>query len=227
MEQVKAIAHIRTDFPEKFGIPRQSGLVEELEGKVVFEPEFRHPDAVRGLEQFSHIWILWQFSENERAGWSVTVRPPRLGGNTRMGVFATRSPFRPNGIGLSCVRLKRVELTEKEGPVLTVLGADLMDNTPILDIKPYIPLTDCHPEASEGYTKETRKHALQVEFPEELLSRYPEEKKKAAAAVLSQDPRPGYSSDPERIYGVTFAGYDIKFRVKDGVLTVCGLEEAL
>ena len=227
MEQLKAIAHIRTDFPEKFGIPRQSGLVEELEGKVVFEPEFRHPDAVRGLEQFSHIWILWQFSENERAGWSVTVRPPRLGGNTRMGVFATRSPFRPNGIGLSCVRLKRVELTEKEGPVLTVLGADLMDNTPILDIKPYIPLTDCHPEASEGYTKETRKHALQVEFPEELLSRYPEEKKKAAAAVLSQDPRPGYSSDPERIYGVTFAGYDIKFRVKDGVLTVCGLEEAL
>lgn len=227
MEQVKAIAHIRTDFPEKFGIPRQSGLVEELEGKVVFEPEFRHPDSVRGLEQFSHIWILWQFSENERAGWSVTVRPPRLGGNIRMGVFATRSPFRPNGIGLSCVRLKRVELTEKEGPVLTVLGADLMDNTPILDIKPYIPLTDCHPEASEGYTKETRKHALQVEFPEELLSRYPEEKRKAAAAVLSQDPRPGYSSDPERIYGVTFAGYDIKFRVKDGVLTVCGLEEAL
>ena len=162
MEQLKAIAHIRTDFPEKFGIPRQSGLVEELEGKVVFEPEFRHPDAVRGLEQFSHIWILWQFSENERAGWSVTVRPPRLGGNTRMGVFATRSPFRPNGIGLSCVRLKRVELTEKEGPVLTVLGADLMNNTPILDIKPYIPLTDCHPDASEGYTKETRKHALQV-----------------------------------------------------------------
>ena len=224
---MEAIAHIRTDFPEKFGIPRQSGLVEELEGKVVFEPEFRHPDAVRGLEQFSHIWILWQFSENERAGWSVTVRPPRLGGNTRMGVFATRSPFRPNGIGLSCVRLKRVELTEKEGPVLTVLGADLMNNTPILDIKPYIPLTDCHPDASEGYTKETRKHALQVEFPEALLARYPEEKRKAAAAVLSQDPRPGYSSDPERIYGVTFAGYDIKFRVKDGVLTVCGLEEVL
>ena len=227
MEQLKAIAHIRTDFPEKFGIPRQSGLVEELEGKVVFEPEFRHPDAVRGLEQFSHIWILWQFSENERAGWSVTLRPPRLGGNTRMGVFATRSPFRPNGIGLSCVRLKRVELTEKEGPVLTVLGADLMNNTPILDIKPYIPLTDCHPDASEGYTKETRKHALQVEFPEALLARYPEEKRKAAEAVLAQDPRPGYSSDPERIYGVTFAGYDIKFRVKDGVLTVCGLEEVL
>lgn len=224
MDQVKAIAHIRTDFPEKFGIPRQSGLVEELEGKIVFEPEFRHPDAVRGLEQFSHIWILWQFSENERAGWSVTVRPPRLGGNTRMGVFATRSPFRPNGIGLSCVRLKRVELTGKEGPVLTVLGADLMDNTPILDIKPYIPLTDCRPEATEGYTKETRKHALRVEFPEELLSQYPEEKRKAAEAVLSQDPRPGYSSDPERIYGVTFAGYDIKFRVRDGVLTVCGLE---
>ena len=225
MEQLKAIAHIRTDFPEKFGIPRQSGLVEELEGKVVFEPEFRHPDAVRGLEQFSHIWILWQFSENERAGWSVTVRPPRLGGNTRMGVFATRSPFRPNGIGLSCVRLKRVELTEKEGPVLTVLGADLMNNTPILDIKPYIPLTDCHPDASEGYTKETRKHALQVEFPEALLARYPEEKRKAAEAVLAQDPRPGYSSDPERIYGVAFAGYDIKFRVKDDVLTVCGIEK--
>lgn len=224
MEGMEPIAHIRTDFPEKFGIPRQSGLVEGLEGKVVFEPKFRNPDAVRGLEQFSHIWILWQFSENEKAGWSFTVRPPRLGGNTRMGVFATRSPFRPNGIGLSCVRLKSVELTEKEGPVLTVLGADLMDNTPILDIKPYIPFADCHPEASEGYTKETGKHALQVEFPKELLERLPEEKREAAAAVLSQDPRPGYSSDPERIYGVAFAGYDIKFRVMDGVLTVCGLE---
>ena len=224
MDKIQAIAHIHTDFPEKFGIPRQSGLVEDLEGRIVFEPEFRNPDAVRGLEQFSHVWLLWKFSENEREGWQPTVRPPRLGGNTRLGVFATRSPFRPNGIGLSCVRLKRVELTEKEGPVLIVLGADLMDGTPILDIKPYIPLADCHPEASEGYTKETGKHALLVEFPEELLSRYPEEKRGAAAALLSQDPRPGYSSDPERVYGVAFAGYDIRFRVRDGVLTVCGLE---
>ncbi|HJA93338.1 MAG TPA: tRNA (N6-threonylcarbamoyladenosine(37)-N6)-methyltransferase TrmO [Candidatus Eisenbergiella merdipullorum] len=224
---MKAIAHIRTDFHEKFGIPRQSGLVESLEGRIIFEPEFRHPDAVRGLDQFSHIWLLWQFSENEKKGWSVTVRPPRLGGNTRMGVFATRSPFRPNGIGMSCVRLKSVKFDDKLGPVLTVCGVDMMDKTPVLDIKPYIPLTDCHPEASEGYTKETRKHALQVEFPEELLAQYPEEKRKAAVAVLSQDPRPGYSSDPERIYGVAFAGYDIKFRVKDDVLTVCGLEKVL
>ena len=222
---MEAIAHIRTDFPEKFGIPRQSGLVEGLEGRIIFEPKFQNPDGVRGLEQFSHIWILCQFSENEKAGWSFTVRPPRLGGNTRLGVFATRSPFRPNGIGLSCVRLKSVELTEKEGPVLTVLGADLMDNTPILDIKPYIPLADCHPEASQGYTAETKKHALRVEFPAQLLERYPEEKREAATAVLAQDPRPGYSSDPERIYGVAFAGFDIKFRVRDGVLTVCGLEE--
>ena len=222
---MEAIAHIRTDFPEKFGIPRQSGLVEGLEGRIIFEPKFQNPDGVRGLEQFSHIWILWQFSENEKAGWSFTVRPPRLGGNTRLGVFATRSPFRPNGIGLSCVRLKSVELTEKEGPVLTVLGADLMDNTPILDIKPYIPLADCHPEASQGYTAETKKHALRVEFPAQLLERYPEEKREAATAVLAQDPRPGYSSDQERIYGVAFAGFDIKFRVRDGVLTVCGLEE--
>ena len=224
---IKPIAKIFTDFPTKFGIPRQSGLGGKLEGEIVFEPEYRNPDAVRGLEEYSHIWLIWEFSGSVRSGWSATVRPPRLGGNTRVGVFATRSPFRPNGIGLSCVRLKRVELTEKEGPVLTVLGADLMNNTPILDIKPYIPLTDCHPDASEGYTKETRKHALQVEFPEALLARYPEEKRKAAEAVLAQDPRPGYSSDPERIYGVTFAGYDIKFRVKDGVLTVCGLEEVL
>lgn len=222
---MEPIAHIRTDFPEKFGIPRQSGLVDGLEGRIVFEPKFRHPDAVRGLEQFSHIWILWQFSENEKAGWSFTVRPPRLGGNTRMGVFATHSPFRPNGIGLSCVRLKSVELTEREGPVLTVLGADMMDNTPILDIKPYIPLADCHPEASEGFTRETGKYALQVEFPEELLKQLPVDRREAAVSVLSQDPRPGYSSDPERIYGVAFAGYDIKFRVKDDVLTVCGIEK--
>ena len=225
VKRMEPIAHIRTDFPEKFGIPRQSGLVDGLEGRIVFEPKFRHPDAVRGLEQFSHIWILWQFSENEEAGWSFTVRPPRLGGNIRMGVFATRSPFRPNGIGLSCVRLKSVELTEREGPVLTVLGADMMDHTPILDIKPYIPLADCHPEASEGFTGETGKYALQVEFPKELLWQLPEEKREAAVSVLSQDPRPGYSSDPERIYGVAFAGYDIKFRVRDGVLTVCGPEE--
>lgn len=217
---MKIIAHIRTDFPDKFGIPRQSGLVEALEGTVVFEPEYRNPEALRGLEEFSHIWLLWQFSRSHRENWSATVKPPRLGGKKRMGVFATRSPFRPNDIGLSCVRLKAIETDEHLGPVLLVSGADLMDKTPIYDIKPYIPFTDCHPEAAEGYTKETRSHELLVEFPRELLSRYPEGKREAVKGVLAQDPRPAYVQDPERIYGVTFGGFDVKFRVVGDQLTV-------
>lgn len=215
------IAHIQTDFPDKFGIPRQSGLVEALQGKIVFEPEYRNPEAVRGLDEFSHIWILWKFSMSKKEHWSATVKPPRLGGKKRVGVFATRSPFRPNDIGLSCVKLKGVYLDEKYGPVITVAGADLLDGTPIYDIKPYIPFTDCHPEASEGYTKETKVHKLTVDFPRELLERYPEEKREAIIGVLAQDPRPAYVQDSKRIYGVTFAGSDVKFRVDGDFLQVC------
>lgn len=220
---MKIIAYMQTDFPDKFGIPRQSGLVKELMGRIVFEPEYRNPEAVRGLDAFSHIWLLWKFSESKKEHWSATVKPPRLGGKKRMGVFATRSPFRPNDIGLSSVRLEKIELNEKYGPVLHVSGIDLMDGTPIYDIKPYIPLSDCHPEASEGYTKETKEHILQVDFPEELLKVYPEEKRAAVLGVLAQDPRPAYFQDPERIYGVSFAGYDVKFRVDGNLLTVCGM----
>lgn len=218
---MKIIAYIHTDFPDKFGIPRQSGLVKELTGKIVFEPEYRNPEAVRGLDEFSYIWLLWKFSESKKEHWSATVKPPRLGGKKRMGVFATRSPFRPNDIGLSSVRLERMEMDEKEGPVLYVSGIDLMDGTPIYDIKPYIPLADCHPDAEEGYTKETKKHELFVEFPKELLRIYPEEKRQAILGVLAQDPRPTYFQDPERVYGVSFAGYDVKFRVDGEVLKVC------
>lgn len=222
---MKIIAYIRTDFPSKFGIPRQSGLVRGLIGKIVFESEYRNPEAVRGLEEFSHIWLIWQFSEAKREHWSATVKPPRLGGKKRMGVFATRSPFRPNNIGLSSVRLERVEIDEKDGPVLYVSGVDLLDKTPIYDIKPYIPLADCHPEATEGYTGETKLHELQVNFPEELLRRYPEAKREAILGVLAQDPRPTYFQDPERIYGVPFAGYDVKFKVDGDVLTVYDVVE--
>lgn len=218
---MKIIAHIHTDFPDKFGIPRQSGLVPSLQGKIIFTPEFRSPEAVRGLEQFSHIWLLWQFSENEKEHWSATVRPPRLDGNTRIGVFATRSPFRPNPIGLSSVRLERVEYDENLGPVLWVSGVDLLDGTPIYDIKPYIPYTDCHPEAAEGYTGETKQYCLQVDFPLHLLAKFPIEKRKAVLGILAQDPRPAYHQDETRIYGVSFAGFDIKFRVAGNLLTVC------
>lgn len=222
---MKIIAHIHTDFPDKFGIPRQSGLVQALTGRIVFEPEFRNPEAVRGIDAFSHIWLLWKFSESKKENWSATVKPPRLGGKKRVGVFATRSPFRPNDIGLSSVRLEKVEMDEKDGPVLYVSGIDLMDGTPIYDIKPYIPVSDCHPDAAEGYTKETKEHRLIVEFPEELLCVYPEEKRPAIIGVLEQDPRPTYFQDPERVYGVSFAGYDVKFRVDGDVLTVCGVEK--
>lgn len=218
---MKIIARIQTDFPDKFGIPRQSGLVQELQGKIVFEPEFRSPEAVRGLDAFSHIWLLWQFSKAHKARWSPTVRPPRLGGDKRVGVFATRSPFRPNDIGLSSVRLQRVEIDSHDGPVLYVSGADLVDGTPIYDIKPYLPYVDCHPDATEGFTSQTKLHQLQVEFPAELLARYPQDKQAAIVHVLAQDPRPAYIQDPERIYGLSFAGYDVKFKVEGDVLIVC------
>ena len=217
---IQAIARMHSDFPTKFGIPRQSSLVDDLRSTIVFEPEFRNPDALRGIEEFSHLWIIWQFSEAVRQGWSPTVRPPRLGGNTRMGVFATRSPFRPNNIGLSSVKLLGVEHTEKYGTVLHVGGADLMDGTPIFDIKPYIAYGDSHPEATGGFTNRGKKFLLTVNFPQQLLDKLPEEKHRAAIGVLSQDPRPSYQKDPERIYGLPFAGFDLRFQVKDEVLTV-------
>ena len=222
METVKiqVIARMHSDFASKFGIPRQSGLVDSLHSTIVFEPEFRNPDALRGIEDFSHLWIIWQFSEAVRQGWSPTVRPPRLGGNTRMGVFATRSPFRPNPIGLSSVKLLGVEQTEKYGAVLHVGGADLMDGTPIFDIKPYIAYGDAHPDARGGFTDRAGDFLLNVDFPATLLSRLPEEKRDAAIGVLSHDPRPSYQRQPDRIYGLTFAGFDIRFQVQDNVLTV-------
>lgn len=215
---MRAVARIQSDFPEKFGIPRQSGLVPELQAKVVLEPEFRNPDVFRGLEGFSHIWLLWQFSGNRHSDWSPTVRPPRLGGNARMGVFATRSPFRPNPIGLSCVKLEAVL---PEGTALLVSGADLMDGTPILDIKPYVPYADCHPEALEGFTGTAQMRRLEVQIPPALLAVVPAQSQAALLGVLSQDPRPAYQNDPERLYGLCFAGCDIRFRVQGGVLTVC------
>ena len=217
---IQVIARMHSDFATKFGIPRQSGLVEELKSTIVFEPEFRNPDALRGIEDFSHLWIIWQFSEAVRTGWSPTVRPPRLGGNTRMGVFATRSPFRPNNLGLSSVKLLGMEHTEKYGTVLLVGGADLMDGTPIFDIKPYIPYGDCHPEATGGFTYTAGEFLLQVDFPEDLLMILPAEKRDAAIGVLSHDPRPSYQRKPDRVYGLTFAGFDIRFKVTDDILTV-------
>lgn len=211
---------MHSDFDSKFGIPRQSGLVEQLRSTIVFTPEFRNPDALRGIEDFSRLWIIWQFSEAVRQGWSPTVRPPRLGGNTRMGVFATRSPFRPNNLGLSCVTLLGVERTESYGTVLHVGGADLMDGTPIFDIKPYIPYADAFPDAKGGFTTGAGEYLLEVNFPEELLSRLPEDKRDAAIGVLSHDPRPSYQKDSDRVYGLRFAGFDIRFSVKDSILTV-------
>ena len=214
---IQVIARMHSDFATKFGIPRQSGLVEALRSTIVFEPEFRNSDALRGIEDFSHLWIIWQFSEAARKGWSPTVRPPRLGGNTRMGVFATRSPFRPNNLGLSSVRLLGVEQTREFGTVLHVGGADLMDGTPIFDIKPYIPYGDCHPD---GFTDTARDFLLNVSFPPALLSLLPEDKRDAAIGVLSHDPRPSYQRSPERVYGLSFAGYDIRFTVEENILTV-------
>ena len=220
---VKIIARIHSDFPSKFGIPRQSGLVETLHSMVVFEPEYRNPQALRGLEDFSHIWLIWQFSQAVREDWSPTVRPPKLGGNTRMGVFATRSPFRPNAIGLSSVKLERIEKHPKYGMVLIVSGADLMDGTPILDIKPYLPYTDSHPDASGGFTDELHLHPLRVELPAVWKEKIPPEQLDGLIGVLEHDPRPSYQDDPERIYGFQFGTMEIKFTVKDQCLTVCGV----
>lgn len=219
--EMRVIARMRSDFPTKFGIPRQSGLIDALRSTIVFEPAFRNPDALRGIEGYSHLWLLWQFSEAVRNQWSPTVRPPRLGGNTRMGVFATRSPFRPNALGLSCVRLLAVEQTPADGLVLQVAGADLMDGTPILDIKPYLPYGDCHPEATGGFTGTTGFTLLKVDFPAHLLELLPQNKREAAVAVLANDPRPPYQKDPSRVYGLAFAGFDIRFTVSDDCLTVC------
>lgn len=223
---MKIIAHIHTDFTSKFGIPRQSGLVDELEATIVFESEYRIPEALRGLEEYSHIWLLWQFSECADKEWSPTVRPPRLGGNKRMGVFATRSPFRPNPIGLSCVKLLSVEKTEKYGFVLRVSGADLLDGTPIYDIKPYLPYVDSHPEASNGFALDEKQGRLTVEIPDGIIDVIPEGKRNALKAVLAQDPRPGYQNVPDRVYGVDFAGFNIRFTVNaDNVLTVVDITE--
>ncbi len=220
---IQVIAQMKSDFPTKFGIPRQSGLVQELRSTIIFEPEFRNPDALRGIEDFSHLWLIWQFSEAVRSGWSPTVRPPRLGGNTRMGVFATRSPFRPNNLGLSSVQLLGIEETKEYGTVIHVAGADLMDGTPIFDIKPYISYGDSHPEATGGFTDTARDFILEVIFPEELLIKLPEDKRDAAIGVLSHDPRPSYQKDSTRVYGLAFAGCDIRFTVKDNTLTVCSV----
>ena len=221
---IGVIARMKSDFATKFGIPRQSGLVEELRSTIIFEPEYRNSEALRGLEGFSHLWIIWQFSEAVRTEWSPTVRPPRLGGNTRMGVFATRSPFRPNNLGLSCVKLLGVEETEEYGTVIHVGGADLMDGTPIFDIKPYIPYADSHPDALGGFTDTAGEFLLQVVFPEGLLAKLPQNKQEAAVQVLSHDPRPSYQRKPGRVYGLTFAGFDLRFTVEDDVLTVVAVE---
>ena len=225
LEKVKVIARIHTDFPTKFGIPRQSGL-SDATGLVVFEPEFRQPDALRGIEEYTHLWLLWGFSEvrQESGTWKATVRPPRLGGNERVGVFACRSPYRPNPIGLSCVKLERIISHEKYGMCLLVSGVDMMDQTPIYDIKPYLAFADSHPDALGGFTDQTRKYGLSVEIPEMLLERIQEKKRESLKAVLAHDPRPSYQDDPERVYGMEFAGYEIKFMVEKGILRVTDIE---
>ncbi len=221
---MKIIGHIETDFKEKFGIPRQSGLVKESKGRILFEKEYNVPDAFRGLEDFSHIWVLWQFSEALREGFTPTVRPPLLGGNKRLGVFATRSPFRPNSVGLSALKLDKVEITEKEGVVLYVSGADLLDGTPIYDIKPYLPYADSIPDAVGGFTENLDERRLEVDFPEELLSKVREDKQHSLVAVLAADPRPSYQNDPERIYGMSFAEYEVKFKVEGKKLRVTSIK---
>ena len=222
---MKVIARIHCDFVEKFGIPRQSGLVPQTRARIVFEPEYRNPDALRGIETYSHLWLIWSFSKAERDTWSPTVRPPRLGGNTRLGVFATRSPFRPNAIGLSSVTLEEVILSSPDGPVLVVGGADLLDGTPIYDIKPYLPYVDSHPDARGGFTENTADYALEVVFPDDLLARVDADKREALCGVLAGDPRPSYQSDPSRVYGVRYAQYNVKFTVNEGTLTVTDVAE--
>lgn len=216
--EMTPIAHIRSDFSEKFGIPRQSGLVEELRASIVFEPPYRDPSALRGIDGFSHLWLIWEFSQAQ--GWSPTVRPPRLGGNKRLGVFATRSPFRPNPIGLSCVRLVEVRQDRELGLVLVVAGADLMDGTPIYDVKPYLPYADCKSEAIGGFASVPKEASLEVDCPPELLQPVPGDKRAALLAVLAQDPRPQYQDDRSRVYGMSFAGCEVKFRVEGDRLTI-------
>ena len=217
---MKTIAKIHTEFPTKFGIPRQSGIIETLQGTIVFEPEYRNPEAVRGLEEFSHLWLIWEFSEAKRDEWSPTVRPPRLGGNVRKGVFATRSPFRPNPIGLSSVKLEKIEIDPKLGPILHVTGADLMDGTPIFDIKPYIVYTDSHPDAISGFASKPAEYLLKVDFPDDLLEKVPETQRESLISVLAHDPRPQYQDDPERVYGMAFGNVEAKFKVQSKTLTV-------
>lgn len=225
MRSVIPIATIKTGFPAKFGIPRQSGLVPQLKGIIMFNPEFRNADALKGLEGFSHIWLIWEFSQAVRENWSPTVRPPRLGGNTRIGVFATRSPFRPNPIGLSCVKLDSIETGTPDGPILHVSGVDLMDGTPIYDIKPYIPYTDCRPDASQGFTGTVSMHLLNVVIPSRLETKIPPETLDALRGILAQDPRPRYQDDPDREYGFDFDGFAVKFKVPDkDTLTVTDIK---
>lgn len=219
------IATIRNDFKEKFGIPRQSGRAPSLLSEIVFLPAYQNPEALRGIEAFSHLWLLFDFSKSHKEGWSATVRPPRLGGNTRVGVFASRSPFRPNPIGLSCVKLERIEKRETEGLVLIVSGADLLDGTPIFDIKPYLPFADCVPCATAGYAGEHEHHALEIEFPQALLEKLPQDKRAGLVECLKDDPRPSYQDDPTRVYGMKFGGYDIRFTVNETKLTVCAVEK--
>lgn len=221
--EIKIIARMKSDFKTKFGIPRQSGLVDSLHSTIVFEPEYRNSDALRGLEDFSHLWIIWQFSKAVGKQWTPTVRPPRLGGNKRIGVFATRSPFRPNSLGLSSVKILGIEQTTKYGAVIHVSGADLMDSTPIFDIKPYIPYADCHPDAVGGFTESADEYILQVDIPEDLLSKIPESKRQTVIDVLSHDPRPSYHEDSDRIYGMSFGNLNIQFQVQSSLLTVCNI----
>lgn len=222
---MRTIATVRNDFESKFGVPRQPGLVPEVVSTIVFEPEYRVPEALRGIEGYSHLWVLWRFHQAEREGWSPTVRPPRLGGNARVGVFATRSPFRPNPIGLSVVKLEAVERDERFGPVLRVTGADMVNGTPVLDIKPYVPYADCIPEATGGFTQTVERRTLAVECPDALLGRVPESKRAALLGVLRQDPRPAYQHDAERVYGFPFGGFEVRFRVDGERLIVVEITE--
>lgn len=222
---LRVIARVRNDFPTKFGLPRQSGLAESLRSLIVFEKAFRVPEALRGLEAFSHIWLIWGFHQARRDAWSPTVRPPKLGGNTRMGVFATRSPFRPNALGLSCVRLEKIVDLGAAGRALLVSGADMMDGTPVYDVKPYLPYADCRPEAVGGFADAHVSDAVPVDFPAALLARVPEDRRAALLEALRQDPRPAYQADDTRVYGMPYAGLDIRFCVQDGVLRVCDVAE--
>lgn len=217
---LQVIARIKNNLPDKFGIPRQSGLVSTLRSQIIFEPRYRTRDALRGIEGYSHLWLIWGFSENKRTSWSATVRPPRLGGNKRIGVFATRSPFRPNPVGLSCVRLDKVENTKDHGTILHISGADLMNNTPIFDIKPYLPFTDSHPDASGGFTIYTQNYHLDVQCDDTLMQKIPLKDRNTVIELLSQDPRPSYQNDPNRIYGMNFADINIRFKVQNNILTV-------